>query len=287
MIDSVSSSDSVTVAVVDLGGSADSRPLLISHATGFHGRCYRALAAPLSARWHVVGFDYRAHGATPAPAGWNNFADGPIDWERAADDAIAVAEYVVDEHGRPLDAFGHSMGGACLLIAAARRPELFRAIVVLEPIVPAPVEGALHENLMVGGALRRRATFPSFDAAIEHFAAKPPLGAFRPDALGDYVRFGFRACDDGVTLCCTPDAEAATFAGGSVHRGWDLLPNVTCPVVVLAGRDDGTPPPKMAEPVAGRLARGAFRRFDHVDHFAPMTHPDEMAAMIDTELNAI
>ena len=47
-----------------LGGSGE-EPLFISHATGFHGRCYLEMAAHLSSRWSVWAVDYSGHGETP------------------------------------------------------------------------------------------------------------------------------------------------------------------------------------------------------------------------------
>ena len=43
-------------------------------------------------------------------------------------------------HPDRIGIFGHSMGGACLLMAAHRNPALFRRIVAFEPIVFPPTE---------------------------------------------------------------------------------------------------------------------------------------------------
>ena len=61
----------VLIAVHELGGQPDAglRPLLVSHATGFHGRCYLPMAHELADRFHSIGFDYRGHGDTPRPEG--------------------------------------------------------------------------------------------------------------------------------------------------------------------------------------------------------------------------
>jgi len=274
----VGSTNGVRVAVFDLGPPNAAPTLLISHATGFHGHCYVPLAEELGTRAHCVGFDYRGHGDTVLPPGIG------VDWDTYTDDVIAVAQSL----GRPILAFGHSMGGACLLTAAHRHPDLFRQLIVYEPIVPPPGalpvgEQALDDNPLAAGALRRRADFESFDAALANYSAKRPLNGWRPDALRAYVEHGFRPTDDGVTLKCTPQVEAATFATASIDT-WGLLPQITTPVTVLAGRLDGTPPPAFAEPVAQRLANATFQRLDELDHFGPMTHPDVLAAQISAAL---
>lgn len=270
----VASTEGVQVAVFDLGAPNAGPTLLISHATGFHGHCYAPLADELGDRAHCVAFDYRGHGDTELPEGV------AIGWDTYANDVVAVAQSL----GRPIAAFGHSMGGACLLMAAHRHPDLFSQLVLYEPIVPPPgvfpsADRAYEDNPLAAGALRRRADFESFEAALANYSAKRPLNGWRPDALRAYVDYGFRATDTGVTLKCTPQVEAATFATASLDT-WDLLPQIDTPVTVLSGRLDGTPPPAFAEPVAQRLANATFHRLDELDHFGPMTDPDVVAAQI-------
>ena len=127
----VPSSGGVELAVFELGGGGS--PLLFSHATGFHGRCYQPMANELTESARCVAFDYRGHGDTPLPV-------GDIDWQRYGDDATAMATWLAEQAGEPIVAFGHSMGGACLLMAAHRDPSLFRTIVAFEPIVFPRVE---------------------------------------------------------------------------------------------------------------------------------------------------
>lgn len=269
----VPSTDGVEIAVHDLGGSGAA--LLVSHATGFHGRCYQPFAEALPGR-HCVAFDYRGHGDTSRP-------DGPLEWPQYGDDAEAMAAWLAHRTGGPIDAFGHSMGGACLLMAAHRRPELFRRIVAFEPIVfpPAARNADPAGNLLAQGALRRRAVFASFAAAIANFAAKPPLNGFAPAALEAYVRHGFREGADGqVHLKCTPQTESQTFAGGATHDTWDHLLAITTEVVVVTGRVEEFQPSGIAADIAARLPNSRFVQRDDLDHFGPMTHPVEMAEIV-------
>lgn len=277
----VPSTDGVQIALHDLGGTGST--LLVSHATGFHGRCYLPLAHELSASVHSVAFDYRGHGDTPRPT-------GAIDWQSYGDDAEAMATWLAERTGGPIDAFGHSMGGACLLMAAHRNPSLFRRLVVFEPIVfppaglgDAPPDG---DSPMVAGARRRRSSFASYEAAIANYSAKPPLNAFTPEALDAYVRYGF-AQGEGegeVHLKCTPDTEASTFATGSSHRTWEILPEVRTEVLVVAGVVQPMQPSHIAEEVAAQLPNGRYLQRDELDHFGPMTHPAEIAAIVSAEL---
>lgn len=266
----VVSSGGVELAVHDLAGVGPT--LLISHATGFHGRCYLPMAASLADRYHSIAFDYRGHGDTPHPA-------EEVDWDRYGDDAEAMAAAL----DPPIVAFGHSMGGACLLMAAHRNPGLFRALVVFEPIVfpPTGIRPDGTPSPLSMGARRRRASFPSYAAAIENYAAKRPLGSFTPEALEAYVHFGFRQGDDGeVHLKCRPEIEAATFDTGGGHHTWDHLGEITTPVLVISGRPEEFQPSAIARPVAELLANGSYLERTDLDHFGPMTHPTLVAELV-------
>ena len=274
----VNSSDGVEVAVHDLAGHDAEHPvLLISHATGFHGYCYQPLAEALATRFHSIAFDYRGHGDTPQPAHVD------IDWNRYTDDVEAVALSLT----RPLWAFGHSMGGSCLLMAAHRHPDLFSHLVIYEPIVFEP--DALSDDdsppRLAEGARRRRATFASFDAAFANFASKPPLSRFTPAALDAYVRHGFAADDDGqVHLKCRPELEAATFEMSKQQHAWDLLPEITIPVFVVCGALAEDSPARHSRAVAEHLPNGKYLQVDELDHFGPMTHPDMVAGLVTAAL---
>ena len=153
------SSDHVSVAIHEFGGTG--RPLLLSHATGFHGYCYLPIADHLGDRFTSYALDYRGHGSTPRPDDWQ------VDWHRYGDDALAAARAIAPNGG--LVAFGHSMGGAGLLMAAHRDPDLFDLIVAFEPIVfPTDADRSRSEpSTMVEGARRRRESFESFEASFD------------------------------------------------------------------------------------------------------------------------
>jgi hypothetical protein len=99
-------------------------------------------------------------------------------------------------------------------------------------------------------------SFPSYEAAIANYAAKPPLNSLHPAALDAYVRYGFAEGDDGqVHLKCTPTPRRARSTGG-LHRTWDVLPEIA-PVLVVAGVVQPMQPSNIAAGVAERLPNGA------------------------------
>lgn len=271
----LASTDGVSLALHDLGGQG--APLLFSHATGFHGHCYAPLARVLAHDVHSWAVDYRGHGASSPPAGWQGEY---LDWRGCGDDAVLAASTIAPEGG--IVGVGHSMGGAALIMAAHRRPELFSRLVLFEPIVYPPPDPRPDPEVfpLVIGARRRRRRFESFQAAYDNFASKPPLSMFDHDVLHAYVEHGFAESADGVELRCTPEFEAATFGGSMDNGAWELLPEVEIPVVVLAGMHAEDQPSRIAPAVADALPNGRFVSLPHMTHFGPFTHLAELATLI-------
>ncbi len=267
------SSDHISVAIHPFGGTG--RPLLLSHATGFHGHCYLPLADHLDDRCTSWAFDHRGHGDTPRPDDW------AVDWTRYGDDALAVAQIVAEDAGEPLVAFGHSMGGASLLMAARRRPELFDTLIVFEPIVfPTDIDRSSQEpSPLVEGARRRRSSFPSFEDAIENYSSKRPMSAFDSDVVRLYVGHGLRPAPEGVRLACAPEHEARTFEQGAAHNTWDVLGEIETRVIVVAGGET-MGPAEVAPEVANRLANATFISQPDADHFGPFVDPRGTADLI-------
>ena len=267
---------SPTLAVHDLGGAGPT--ILYAHATGFHARCWQTVATRLNNR-HNVGYDARGHGDTPADPDWL------VDWETHGADATAIAETL--QADGPVLGVGHSMGGAALLMAAIAKPHLFRGLVVYEPIVMPtdPLRDLEAEprpdNFLAAGARKRRSSFASFEDAIANYSSKPPLRAFTPECMQDYVRHGFSLGSDGqVHLKCTGELEARTYEAGGNHHTWDRLGEFRIPVWVVCGLPESMQPSSRMVALAEQIPGARYIEFDQLGHFGPMQAPALIADLI-------
>lgn len=262
----IESARGASLRVHDFGG--DGPPLLLAHATGFHGLVWGPAAARLTPEFHVWSWDFRGHGDSPPPN------DESFRWDHFADDVITVVDHVREAGGaRPL-AIGHSKGAASLVLAELDRPSMFRALYLYEPVIFPPAYRRLgSDNPMVTRALKRRADFPDADAAIANYSSKPPLDALRDDVLRSYVEHGFRPDANGITLKCRPEYEAAMYDMGSRHDAWDRLGELSCPVRLAAGRVGQFGPEAVADLVAERMPNCALARFERLGHFGPLEDP--------------
>ena len=273
----IPSADGTPLAVHALGG--DGRPLLLCHATGFHGAVWEPMARALPdhlARWAV---DFRAHGASVVPA------HHPLDWQGFRDDVLTVLDGLELPAGQVVGV-GHSMGGAALVLAEQARPGTFAGLFLFEPIVPP--RGYFPEgddldarpNPMVEAASRRRDEFPSRDAALANYASKPPLDRLRADALHAYVRHGFVPLTEDpagpVRLACRPADEARVFSSAADHRAFDRLGEVRCPVVVACGEEPAGPR-SFTPAIVEALPDGRLLELAGLGHFGPLEAPDLVA----------
>jgi pimeloyl-ACP methyl ester carboxylesterase len=265
--------DGGLVAVHDLGG--DGQPLLLAHATGFLGLTFRRLAGYLSSRFHCLALDFRAHGLSRSGEGWAG------EWAGFAEDLLAVVSAMA--LGRPR-AFGHSCGGAALLLAEQAAPGTFAHLYCYEPVVP-PFLDPLPpdwDQLLSQGALRRRERFGSRAEALSNFSSKPPLEVLDPGVLQDYVDFGFADAEDGtILLRCRPVDEALIYSEGLSHRAFVDLPKVTCPVDLACGGEAAAYGEDVLRAMSERLGRARITIFGELGHFGPLEQPQLLAeAMI-------
>ncbi len=266
--DTVTTADGMDIAVYDLGGAGP--PLLLVHPTGFCGPVLGPIAAALTSEFRCVLIDLRAHGRSSRPP------DGDLRWDGFATDVLAV----VDQLGlEELAGFGHSCGGAALMLAEERRPGTFSRLYLFEPIVlPA---GGGQTNPLAEGARRRRSRFASRDEALANFASKAPLNVLRADVLAAYVDNGFAPDPDGgLRVRCTPEDEAEVFVQSLTHSAYGDMDRVACPVVLACGADTDAIDAQYLRHLARRLGQATTLVLDTMGHFGPLQDPPRVGATV-------
>jgi pimeloyl-ACP methyl ester carboxylesterase len=267
--------DNVELAVYDFGGTGDD--LLLVHATGFCAGVLLPLARALSSRFRCHAFDLRGHGRSGRPV------DGNYAWSGFATDVLTVVDRLGLERSV---GFGHSCGGASLLMAEQARPGTFRGLYLFEPVVvpvqpmPVPVE----ENPLSTGARRRRETFPSAEDAFVNFSSKPPFEGLDPEVLKRYVEDGFEvtpAAEGGdgheVRLRCRRDDEAEVYRHGFANGAFARLDEVQCPATFAYGEDTDAFGEHIMSTDAACMNRATVVAYRALTHFGPLERPEDVA----------
>jgi len=254
-----------------------SQPVLhFSHANGFPAPCYAAMLAPLAHHFRIgwieaLGTDPRY----PPTEGWPHLIEQLID--------TVEREY----HGEPVCGVGHSLGAYLSFLAAARRPELFRAIVMLDAPILGTLQGrglgaakrlGIVDRVTPAGMTReRRQEWPSREEALAHFRSRRLFRDFTDECLEDYVRHGLVGKPGRYTLRIDPEIEYRIYRTFP-HDMRRQLRALTVPAGFIGGVDSE---------VLRRVGMGAMRgpRFVKLrvpgGHLFPFEHPRVAAAAVE------
>ncbi|MCB9436349.1 MAG: alpha/beta hydrolase [Anaerolineales bacterium] len=261
--------------------------LHIAHANGFPPEVYQEMVEPLMGEYHVVALPARPLWELPPPP--EDFTG----WQVMADDLIAGIEaYQLG----PVIGIGHSMGGTASLIASTKRPDLFRALVLLDPVLfPTSTIDIFirHPHLefpLVQGALRRRREWESREAAFERFNGRGLFKNWSEAAVWAYVDGLTHSSDNGsIELRYSPEWEARIYqtAPLSTNGWWDWLKTVRIPILTIQGKDTDTFVDDSV--VLWEQTRPDLEviRIPEVGHLFPMEVPQQVAGYVQTFLGAI
>jgi pimeloyl-ACP methyl ester carboxylesterase len=265
----------VEIATLDFGGRG---PLaLLHHANGFCAAVWAPVAIALTRHFRVIAMDARGHGLSSKPPP----GEDAYQWGWFGRDAIGVADALCREHGASGIGLGlgHSFGGTALLTASAHRPALFERLALVDMIVP-PRPGSELEiqrrglgNPFAEGARKRRAVWPSREAAREKWAGKDLFADWDPRVFDLYLAEGLLNRSDGqVELACPPEIEAAIFDANSSLDVLELASRVRVPALVLWARA-GNFPYSHFENLAAQMSAAELRVAD-AGHLVPMENPE-------------
>lgn len=259
------------------------RPLIhFLHGNGFCGGVYWPFLRTLASDHALFCQDLEGHGASDAPRRYSG--------TRAI---IERVPQVIDEQcagAMPMIGLGHSFGAAVTLAVAARRPELFRTLVLLDPIlIPTPswlglkLANRLGRNAIANAARRRRDRWASRDEVLGRLRGRGIYAGWREDALASFVDHATRDDGGGRVLCCPREIEAAIFEN-PVYP-WRLIRQVRCPVLFVHGESSYPFLPPAARRAA-RLNPNITVRTIPGGHCFMQEDPDRAAAVVREFLSA-
>lgn len=211
----------------DVHGAGE--PLLLIHGQSLDHEMWEGVYTDLAEHHRVVRMDLRGTGGSDAPV------DGPYSMELLAGDAQAVLDDLGIDRAH---VYGFSMGGKVAQTLAASAPERVGALVLgsTAPGGDNEVERPHHASV----ALRKANTEEGRDL-IAHLFYTPEWADSHPETVARILpRNPLRA-------------QRRHYEASLKHDGWDRLPLIQAPTLVVHGEDDELTPVANAELLSERI----------------------------------
>lgn len=242
-------------------------------ANSFPLRAYRPLLAELGEHFALTALENRAL--------WPQQPRQPSEPIRCRRYAHDLVRFLDASAAQPVIGIGHSMGATTTLMAAAARPDLFRALILIEPVLqsrPAEILTRLLPMAWLRRAEPMRSTlaaperWPDRHSAWRYYRAHRAYRHFDDTRLDSLVD-GLLQADGrgGVELAFSRAWEVNNYLG--LDAVWRDMARLPMPVRLIRGR-----PSLFLTEAAWRksrrlLARGDFYEVPEQGHLLPLEQP--------------
>lgn len=270
-----------SIPFIDFGGNG--RILHFAHPNAYPPAGFGQFLRPFTTNYHVTAIKHR-------PLWPGSQPEEMRDWTVIANDLIRF----FDQQGwRQVIGVGHSLGAVATLFAAVQRPELFRQLILIEPVfLPPPILQMVAENPengvfnpMVAGALKRRNHWQSREAAFTRFRRKSVFARFSDEVLWDYVNSATRETETGEFELVFPREWEARFYTMPPQRVWEALPQLTQPTLAIRAEESDTLWPEAWQLWQEKQPGATFVEVPHCGHMLTLERPLHIAQIMQNYLN--
>lgn len=174
---------------------------------------------------------------------WSNIGKAPkqTNWEQYADDLIAFLEQHFNE---PIVGVGHSQGATATIIAASKRPDLFKSLIVIEPASVTRITSIVLRltpyfikisQQPFKSALAKNEVWESRDAFYQNCRKNRAYKRISDHVLEAFAEYGLRPTGNGgFTLTFSSSWELSNYL--LAPSIWKYLRKIKIPIQVIAGK---------------------------------------------------
>ena len=270
--------------------------LLFTHANGYPPESYRTFLNPFLSDYQVKALYLRPFWPEVNPksvSDWRVLRDDYLLYIDTLESKLKDTEPAIN-NARGIIAVGHSVGAMTSLMAAIKRPELFRALVLIEPVLFPPLLGIIMRMAAPFNMLRRvhpiirrtlwrRVFFSSREEMFRNYRGKPIFSRLSDDVLRDYVSGLSSDTPDGsVMLKYSPAWEMRIYETSGIADGyvWRNLPKISCPVLILRGEESDTLRTRVVWLMEKLLPNGQAFTLPDTGHLAPLEAPRRTSQLV-------
>jgi pimeloyl-ACP methyl ester carboxylesterase len=177
-----------------------------AHANGFPAKTYSKLFSFLEDEFEIKYLERHAHNPKfPVTDGWERLRD-------------ELREELEKQYTKKIIGVGHSLGGILHFLVAVEKPEIYKAIILLDAPIISRLSSSSVRILKTLNLIDRftpsqmtrfrRNLWQSKEEIFEHFKQKEKFAAFDKDVLRDYAEHGTIETKRGFELFFKPSIEA-------------------------------------------------------------------------------
>lgn len=264
------------IPFTDFGGEGE--VIHFAHANGFPPNVYKTLVSHFTDTNYLIGIEARPLWLGHHP---NDFKS----WLTATEDLI---EFLDGKNLKGIVAMGHSFGAICTLLAAVKRPDLFKQLVLIEPVILPkwyyPLTAILPEfivkkiNPVVEKTLNRTDEWSSKQAVFNQFRKKSVFSKIDDENLWNYVNAATTTFQGKEQLTFTKEWEAQIYL--TITNPWGALKEIDIPFLVIRGETSDTIFPNVWKQIKQSNPKGTYVEMKDCGHLVPLEKPTELAEII-------
>ena len=259
--------------------NTEGEPAHFYGANGFPLGAYSKFLDLLSSKYQLSCLSLRAC--------WPNIGKAPrqTNWEQYADDLIAFLDQNFNE---PIVGIGHSQGATATIIAASKRPDLFKSLIVIEPASVTQLTSTILRltpySIKVTrqpfkSALEKKDIWESKEAFYQDCRKNRAYKRISDQVLRDFAEFGLRPTENGkFSLIFSSDWELSNYL--LAPSIWKYLGKISIPIQVIAGKPSLFFSQKIRDKWIHVSTNSTLEINANYGHLFPLEAPDVCAEMI-------
>lgn len=229
----------------DLSGPAGAPVVVLGGSLGTARDMWHSHAAALAARFRVIAFDHRGHGASPVPA-------GPYRIDDLGGDVLELLDHLGLDR---VHYAGASLGGMVGMWLAAHAPERVDRLALVCTSAHLPPAELWRDR---AAAVRRDGMGGMIDAVLDRWFTAG-FRAAHPELVAPLVAQLAATPPEGYAGCC--EAIAAMDLR-------PVLPRIVAPTLVVAGAEDPATPPEHARAIVAAVPGARLEILSPAAHLA-------------------
>lgn len=250
-------------------GAEGSPVMVLLHGLRGHAHSWDDVSASMCRDYHVLALDQRGRGDS--------------DWAKDGD--YSTSAYVSDLLGfceaLKLNRFtlvGHSMGGRNSMAFAGRHPDVLEKLVIVDVGPTLDSRGSQRISQEIREVPEE---FDSFEAVVQYMARQ---NRFASDAvLRRRLQYATRELPNGKIGWRYDIAILEQRRQGTVPPAedlWPLLPNITCPTLIVRGKETDILSPEVARKMTETIPNVRLVEVERAGHMVFEDKPDDFIAAL-------